>query len=262
MPLRSTAPAGPARYQGVPLARWGWGQQRGAACWHGAGTGVPIAPTRGSVPALSTLGVCLEWELWCWCPWCPIRGAQRWHLLCSRSGDAAPTIRSLGAPHVPVPSPARRLSSEGFILTPSHTTSAKGWSWDGDLGGPRAAQSLSSNPAWPHPHPAGWVPGPGGGAGCCAWCMVPQGSLPPGKGVCEGKRGRAPALFARGRQTPVTQPAAAFLPAPDAAPPGPCAWCRGTPSTGHGDAPAPGAGTNAVTLQRSSSTWRARGAGS
>lgn len=177
---------------------------------------------------------------------------------------AAPGIRSLGAPHVPVPSPACRLSSEGFILTPGHATFAKGWSQDGDLGGPHAAQTLSSNPSWPHPHPARWIPGPGRGAGCCARCMVPQGSQPPGEGVCEGKRGRGPALFARGRQTPVTQPAAAFLPAPGTAPPGPCAGCRGMPSTGHGDVPAPGAGPDAVTLQGSSrrSSWGALGAAS
>lgn len=69
----------------------------------------------------------------------------------------------------------------------------------------------------PCPWPAGSVPGLGSGAGACGQSMVLVGT-----GVCEGKWGRGPVLFTEGRQMPVTQPAAAFLPGhgPGRSPPG------------------------------------------
>lgn len=97
------------------------------------------------------------------------------------------------------------------------------------------------------------------GARCCARCMVLQSSLLPGKGVSKGKQGRGPALFAQGRQTPVTQPAAAFLPAPSTAQRAPRYGARGAQHSKWGPAvPAasPGAARPGVR-----STWRATGPG-
>lgn len=146
----------------------------------------------------------------------------------------APSILSAGAPHLGCAECCWGGRSGG--RDPSAAPTHRELAWHGGCCTQGAPQTLPSSPSLLCPRPAGWVPGAGRGAGGCGW-----GAVLVGRGGCEGKQGRGPVLFTWGKQTPVTQPAAAFLPAPGTGPAGaprpPQSWCSPPAEAGMWGAP-------------------------
>jgi len=208
---------------------------------------------------------------------CPAPLAQPSGQRCPPSRRGSPAPARSPAPYRCVPlardAPNDAAGSGSGAGTPAQLPPLA--SQHGTMGAAPRAHGTPCPPAGPRhvPDPRGGCQD-GSGAGGCSRSVVPAG-----RGVCEAKRGRGPVLFARGRRTPVTQPAAAFLPTPGTEPPeSPSPSCR-SPSAEAGlrGAPHPmcgGAGAGAMlrhgalrsldtaTLQATSSTRRALRVGS